>query len=93
MKTRLLPSQPKSEAPEGFGPDMSPHTLQTRHTYACWCLTARSNLAFIAKQMEHKSVKMLVEVNAKWMDSESESESENEIATIWENLARGLQHP
>jgi len=23
---------------------------QTRHAYACWCLTARENLALIAKQ-------------------------------------------
>lgn len=41
---------------------------QTRHTYACWCLTARGNLAFIAKQMGHKDFTMLVEVYARWMD-------------------------
>lgn len=55
---------------------------QTRHTYACWCLTARGNLAFIAKQMGHKDFTMLVEVYAKWMDNESPKELEH----IWKNL-------
>lgn len=52
---------------------------QTRHTYACWCLAARGNLAFIAKQMGHKDFTMLVEVYAKWMDEESNKE----IDRIW----------
>lgn len=56
---------------------------QTRHTYACWCLTARGNLAFIAKQLGHKDFTMLVEVYAKWMDDESTSE----VQHIW----RGIQ--
>ena len=55
---------------------------QTRHTYACWFLTARGNLAFIAKQMGHKDFTMLVEVYAKWIESESPSE----LARIWKNL-------
>ncbi|WP_372822169.1 Arm DNA-binding domain-containing protein [Pseudomonas parafulva] len=57
---------------------------QTRHTYACWCLTARGNLAFIAKQMGHKDFTMLVEVYAKWMDHESPME----IQRIWKELQR-----
>lgn len=57
---------------------------QTRHTYACWCLTARGNLAFIAKQMGHKDFTMLVEVYAKWMDNESQDELER----IWLNIER-----
>ncbi len=57
---------------------------QTRHTYACWCLTARGNLAFIAKQMGHKDFTMLVEVYAKWMDDESPSELER----IWSNMKK-----
>lgn len=56
---------------------------QTRHTYACWCLVARGNLAFIAKQMGHKDFTMLVKVYAKWMDDESP----NELQHIW----RGMQ--
>lgn len=55
---------------------------QTRHTYACWCLTARGNLAFIAKQMGHKDFSMLVQVYAKWMDDESPVELEK----IWSEL-------
>lgn len=64
---------------------------QTRHTYACWCLTARGNLAFIAKQMGHKDFTMLVEVYAKWMDDESPSELKN----IWRNISnqKTNQHP
>lgn len=57
---------------------------QTRHTYACWCLTARGNLAFIAKQMGHKDFTMLVEVYAKWMDDESPTE----LQRIWSNLSQ-----
>ncbi|TFY92770.1 DUF3596 domain-containing protein [Pseudomonas kairouanensis] len=56
---------------------------QTRHTYACWCLTARGNLAFIAKQMGHKDFTMLVDVYAKWMDDESE----DELRLIWAGIA------
>ncbi|MEK0334366.1 site-specific integrase [Pseudomonas sp. 5FOS] len=55
---------------------------QTRHTYACWCLTTRGNLAFIANQLGHKDYTMLVEVYARWMDSESPIE----LNRIWENL-------
>jgi integrase len=55
---------------------------QTRHTYACWCLTARGNLAFIAKQMGHRDFAMLVKVYAKWMDEESS----DELNRIWVDL-------
>lgn len=57
---------------------------QTRHTYACWCLTARGNLAFIAKQMGHKDFTMLVEVYAKWMDNESPTE----LQRIWAGIQK-----
>lgn len=59
---------------------------QTRHTYACWCLTAHGNLAFIAKQMGHKDFSMLVEVYAKWMDDESP----DELRRIWAELSKNL---
>lgn len=45
-------------------------------------LTARGNLAFIAKQMGHKDFTMLVEVYAKWMDDESPTELQH----IWKNI-------
>ncbi|MCO2689933.1 DUF3596 domain-containing protein [Pseudomonas aeruginosa] len=59
---------------------------QTRHTYACWCLIAGGNLAFIAKQMGHKDFTMLVQVYAKWMDDESP----NELQRIWKGM-QGLR--
>jgi len=57
---------------------------QTRHTYACWSLTAHGNIAFIAKQMGHKDFSMLVKVYGRWMDSESE----NEADFIWQQLKK-----
>ena len=63
---------------------------QTRHTFACWSLTAHGNLAFIAKQMGHKDYSMLVKVYAKWIDTESQSEAER----IWiEMQKRGAFAP
>lgn len=55
---------------------------QTRHTYACWNLTARGNLAFIANQMGHSDYSMLVKVYGRWIDSESPRELER----IWEGM-------
>lgn len=57
---------------------------QTRHTFACWCLTAHGNLAFIADQMGHADYSMLVKVYGRWIDDESRSEVER----IW----RGIQN-
>lgn len=55
---------------------------QTRHTYACWNLTAQGNLAFIANQMGHKDFSMLVNVYARWIDTESP----RELDRIWEGM-------
>lgn len=57
---------------------------QTRHTYACWNLTARGNLAFIANQLGHVDYSMLIKVYARWM----ESESYKEIEFIWKNMQK-----
>nr|WP_330216725.1 tyrosine-type recombinase/integrase [Stutzerimonas stutzeri] len=57
---------------------------QARHTYACWCLVARGNLAFIAKQMGHKDFTMLVQVYAKWMGDEPP----NELQHIWAGMQK-----
>ncbi|MGI4812472.1 MAG: Arm DNA-binding domain-containing protein [Janthinobacterium lividum] len=57
---------------------------QTRHTYACWSLTARGNLAFIANQMGHADYSMLVKVYGRWIDSESSKELER----IWEGMRK-----
>lgn len=59
-------------------------SYQSRHTYACWSLTAHGNIAFIAKQMGHKDYSMLVKVYGRWMDSESESEAD----FIWQELQK-----
>lgn len=60
---------------------------QTRHTFACWNLTARGNLAFIANQMGHKDYSMLVEVYGRWIDTESSRELER----IWEGMQNMAQ--
>lgn len=43
-------------------------SYQTRHTYAAIALMAGANPAYIARQMGHKSAKMLFSVYAKWID-------------------------
>ena len=48
---------------------------QTRHTYACWQLTAHGNIAFIAEQMGHSDYSMLVKIYGRWMATESSQES------------------
>src|SRR5690606_799700 len=60
---------------------------QTRHTYACWNLTARGNLAFIANQMGHSDYSMLVKVYGRWIDSESPRELER----IWAGMQNMAQ--
>jgi integrase len=60
---------------------------QTRHTYACWNLTARGNLAFIANQMGHSDYSMLVKVYGRWIDSESP----RELGRIWQGMKKLVQ--
>ena len=60
---------------------------QTRHTYACWNLTARGNLAFIANQMGHKDYSMLVTVYGRWIDTESS----RELQRIWDGMQKMAQ--
>ncbi|AYW93621.1 site-specific integrase [Yersinia pseudotuberculosis] len=43
----------------------------TRHTYACWLLTAGANPAFIASQMGHASAQMVFDVYGAWMEEMS----------------------
>lgn len=40
---------------------------ETRHTYACWALSAGANPNFVANQMGHVSAQMLYNVYGKWM--------------------------
>ncbi|MBV7404501.1 site-specific integrase [Enterobacter sp. ENT03] len=46
---------------------------QSRHTYACWSLSAGANPSFIASQMGHASAQMVFNVYGAWMaDSSTE---------------------
>ncbi|NIF47201.1 tyrosine-type recombinase/integrase [Enterobacter sp. Ap-1006] len=40
----------------------------TRHTYACWLLSAGANPSFIASQMGHENAQMVYEVYAAWIE-------------------------
>lgn len=40
---------------------------QSRHTFACWLLTAGANPSFIANQMGHENAKMVYEIYSKWI--------------------------
>ncbi|MEL2243126.1 site-specific integrase [Leclercia adecarboxylata] len=56
---------------------------QSRHTYACWSLSAGANPSFIASQMGHASAQMVFNVYGAWMaDSSSE-----QIAMLNQKLA------
>lgn len=57
---------------------------QTRHTFACWGLTAHGNIAFIANQLGHKDYSMLVKIYGRWMDSESEKEA----SFVWSEMQK-----
>lgn len=41
---------------------------QTRHTFACWLLTAGANPSFIAAQMGHENAQMVYEIYGKWIE-------------------------
>lgn len=43
-------------------------SYQSRHTYACWSLTAGANPNFIANQMGHADAQMVFQVYGKWME-------------------------
>lgn len=43
------------------------YAYQLRHTFATWALSAGENPAWIAKQMGHKSVQVIYDHYAKWM--------------------------
>ncbi|EPF16596.1 Integrase [Cedecea davisae] len=40
----------------------------TRHTYACWLLSAGATPSFIANQMGHENAQMVYEVYATWIE-------------------------
>lgn len=40
----------------------------TRHTYACWLLSAGATPSFIASQMGHENAQIVYEVYAAWIE-------------------------
>lgn len=42
---------------------------QTRHTYACWMLSAGANPAFIASQLGHENAEMVYTVYSAWINA------------------------
>ncbi|GAA4648109.1 site-specific integrase [Kistimonas scapharcae] len=57
---------------------------QTRHTFACWTLTATGNISFIADQLGHVDFTMLQKVYGKWIPSQSRNES----SRVWGEMCR-----
>lgn len=49
---------------------------QSRHTYACWSLSAGANPSFIATQMGHASAQMVYNVYGAWMPESSSEQVE-----------------
>lgn len=49
-------------------------SYQSRHTYACWSLTAGANPAFIANQMGHADAQMVFQVYGKWMSENNNAQ-------------------
>ncbi|WP_317633841.1 site-specific integrase [Kosakonia sp. ML.JS2a] len=47
---------------------------QSRHTYACWSLSAGAIPSFIASQMGHKNASMVYRIYAKWMSEEDQGQ-------------------
>ncbi len=39
----------------------------SRHTYACWLLSAGANPSFIASQMGHENAQMVYMIYSKWI--------------------------
>lgn len=47
---------------------------QSRHTYACWSLSAGANPNFIASQMGHANAQMVYQVYGSWMKENDEAQ-------------------
>lgn len=44
---------------------------ESRHTFACWALSAGANASFIANQMGHTNAQMVFSVYGKWMSEQN----------------------
>lgn len=47
---------------------------QSRHTYACWSLSAGANPNFIATQMGHSNAERVYRVYGKWMSDNNQEQ-------------------
>ncbi|EJF7711344.1 site-specific integrase [Providencia rettgeri] len=52
------------------------NAYQTRHTYACWMLSAGANPSFLATQMGHSSAQMIFTVYGDWMPENNNDQVE-----------------
>uniref|UniRef100_UPI002076F173 tyrosine-type recombinase/integrase n=1 Tax=Escherichia coli TaxID=562 RepID=UPI002076F173 len=66
-------------------------SYQSRHTYACWSLTAGANPAFIANQMGHADAQMVFQVYGKWM-SENNNAQVTLLNTLLSEFAPTMPH-
>lgn len=52
------------------------HPYQSRHTFACWSLSAGANPSFIGSQMGHEDARMVYEVYSKWIGDKNQEQVE-----------------
>ncbi len=57
----------------------------TRHTFACWLLSAGANPSFIASQMGHENAQMVYEIYGAWI----EEMNQDQISMLNDRLALG----
>ena len=57
----------------------------TRHTFATLALMAGANPMWVARQLGHTSMKMLLEVYAKWIDDSDDSRERNKLDQLFAN--------
>jgi len=61
------------------------NAYQSRHTYACWLLSAGANPAFIANQMGHASAQMVFNVYGDWIPDQNAEQIELLNAKLGKN--------
>lgn len=61
------------------------NAYQSRHTFACWMLSAGANPYFIAAQMGHSSPQMLYQVYGDWMPGNNDDQIELINSRITQN--------
>lgn len=49
-------------------------SYESRHTFACWALSAGANPSFIANQMGHTNAQMVFNVYGKWMSEQNDDQ-------------------